>query len=473
MSDGDLPEAGGAAAGFGPALRADPLADDTLAAILDRCPGEDGPDGQWATIGLLNRLIAGWQINGDLAGWRAGAGTPDHIGAALERYLAAAMILPDWADPTRIARAEVLFMEMSMMSCTLLFCASLPECYVVPDLAAVLHAAGQLEQNADYRIRSTAAMLFPVMMHDGLTGAAGGGVAQALKVRLIHATIRYLVLRGSPQAVLAGAGLQAPAGATGIIAPLPARGPTMQQVLYAHGWDIGRYGLPCNQEQLAYTLLTFHYVFLRGLRSLHIGLSAADEEAYLHAWNVLGHLLGIERPLTADTMAAAADLFDRLQASGRANPYLPDSRPALGAALMQTMENEIPLPLLKPFPVLLTRYLCGKASSHDLAITARVSWLSRGLFAAFMGLTQLIDRIARLFVPEFSLCRMLTRVVGYRFTAKVLMDQTRPLKLPQSLLNQVDAVVRTWHDDKKAPRWVNKLEARLSKRRPGQVGISR
>jgi hypothetical protein len=453
----------------GPALRADPLADDTLAAILDRCPGEDGPDGRWATIGLLNRLIAGWQINGELATWRADAGTPAHIAAALERYLAAAMALPAWADPARIARAEVLFMDMSMMSCTLLFCASLPECYVVPDLAGVLHAAGQLEQNADYRIRSTAAMLFPVMMHGGLTGAAGGGVAQALKVRLIHATIRYLILRGSPQAVLAGAvGL----ASSPVIAALPPQGPSMQQTLYAHGWDLNRYGLPCNQEQLAYTLLTFHYVFLRGLRSLGIGLSGPDEEAYLHAWNVLGHLLGIERALTADSMAAAAALFGRLQAGGRANPYLPDSRPALGAALMQTMEKEIPFALLKPFPVLLTRYLCGKASSRDLGITARVSWLSRGLFAALMGTTRLVDRIARLFLPEFSLCRMLTRVVGYRFTARVLMDQTRPLKLPQSLLNQVDSVVRTWHDDNKAPRWVNKLEARLSRRRPGQVGIS-
>jgi hypothetical protein len=460
MSDSDAPLPPPSAA---PSLCADPLADDTLAAILGPCPGENGPDGQWATIGLLNRLIAQWQTNGDLPAWRPAAGTPAHIAAALERYVATAMALPTWANPARIARAEVLFMDMSMMSCTLLFCASLPECYVYPDLAGVLHAAGQLEQNADYRIRSTAAMLFPVMMHGGLTTPAGGGVAQALKVRLIHATIRHLILRGAPRSALA-------VDAPDCIAPLarPGPGASMQQVLFAHGWDIARYGLPCNQEQLAYTLLTFHYVFLRALRSLGIGLSSADEEAYLHAWNVLGHLLGIERALMADTMADAALLFERLQASGRATPYLPDSRPALGAALMQTMENEIPLRLLKPFPVLLTRYLCGKAAAHDLGITARVSWLSRGLFAACMGITQLIDRIARLFLPEFSLCRMLTRVVGYQFTARVLMDQTRPLKLPETLLNQVDSVVSQWHDDKKAPRWVNKLEARLSKRRPGK-----
>jgi hypothetical protein len=43
----------------------------------------------------------------------------------------------------------------------MLFCASLPECYVVPDLAAVLHATGQLEERAEHRIRTTGAMIFP------------------------------------------------------------------------------------------------------------------------------------------------------------------------------------------------------------------------------------------------------------------------------------------------------------------------
>ena len=84
-------------------------------------------------------------------------------------------------------------------STTLLFCASLPECYVLPHLSEVLHVAGQLEEHTEYRIRQTAAMVFPVMMKGGLTTAGGGGVAQVLKVRLIHATIRHLILHGAPQ----------------------------------------------------------------------------------------------------------------------------------------------------------------------------------------------------------------------------------------------------------------------------------
>ena len=88
---------------------------------------------------------------------------------ALTHYLQAAQVLPPWADARKIERAEKLFMDHGALSCILLFCASLPECYVVPDLSSVLHTTGQLEQNTEYRIRSTAAMIFPVMLHGGLS----------------------------------------------------------------------------------------------------------------------------------------------------------------------------------------------------------------------------------------------------------------------------------------------------------------
>jgi hypothetical protein len=438
-------------------MHADPLADDTIARILGPYDGKAAP-GLWATIDIVNRQLAQWQTNGQLASWQADADVPSPIAAALQDYLRAGLALPPWADSAKIERAETLFFEMSMMSCTLLFCASLPECYVLPDLSGVLHVAGQLEAHTDYRIRATAAMLFPVMMKDGLTGADGGGVAQTLKVRLIHATIRHLILRGSP----------ASAGDATAIPPLPAEGASLYQALYANGWDVAADGLPCNQQELAYTLLTFHYIYLRGLRRLGLGLSAADETAYLHAWNVMGHVLGIDQGLMVESMAEAEQLFGRMQERGRSQSWLPDPRPSLGAALMQVMEDEIPLRLLKPFPVLLTRYLCGPETAADLGLTARVSLLSRAVFALAMGATRALDTVVRLVVPGFSICRMLTRVVGYRFTVKILMDQTRPLKLPATLLNQMNATVGNWHEDPKAPGWMNALETRLSGRRARQ-----
>lgn len=447
--------------------RADPLADATIAAIV----GSWGPVSaaatceqalathapQWGRIAAVNRLLGQWTTNASIADWPGAiSATEPEVTAPLQNYLQATMGLPDWAEPARLQRAETIFMEYGPLSCTLLFCASLPECYVIPDLAAVLHVAGQLEQRAEYRIRATAAMIFPVMMKGGLRSPDGGGVAQILKVRLIHAMIRNLILRGAPAQVSPGRAVPALVAMQGSSA--------MHHALFAHGWNTDVNGLPCNQEELAYTLLTFGYVFLRGMRQIGQGLSRADEEAYLHTWNVVGHVLGIERALMPQTMDEAQAQFARMQSQGRAQPLAPDPRPALGQALMQMMAAVIPWRVVKPFPVLLTRYLCGHRTARDLGLTSWISGLSRALFALAMGLTRALDATVRLFVPGFSISRFVTRVLGYEFITRLLLDQTRSLQLPEHVLNRIDSAMGQWHADPKAPRWLNRLEARLTTR---------
>ena len=456
--------------------QADPLADDTIAAILG--PWQPLAASatvtavdlaatyalQWQRLDLVSKVFAQWELNHHLVGWRADASVPPEVAAPLEAYVRAAQALPDWADPALLERAGALFIDHGVLSCTLLFCASLPECYVVPDLSEVLHLTGQLQHRTEYRIRSTAAMVFPVMMRGGMTAADGGGLAQVLKVRLIHATVRHLILRGSPiDAVLAlGAERQNPLA--GIVPKLSAvhQRSNMHQALFAHGWRLGRDGLPCNQEELAYTLLTFGYVFLRSLRTLGVGLPETDERAYLHAWNVVGHVIGIERELMADTMVDAERLFARMQARGRAQPITPDPRAALGQALMQSMAQVIPLRVLRPMPVLMTRHLCGAETAANLGLNRHVSWPARALFALGLGITGLVDRVGRLFVPGFSTARLITRLVGYQLMTRLLMDQTRPLKLPPALLQRAHSMMSGWGRDPRAPAWMNRVEARLT-----------
>jgi uncharacterized membrane protein len=454
---------------------ADPLADDTMSRILgpwNATPNLLNTASHFAKITVVNHQFEQWTLNRSLVNWHSADNTlPPEINAALQDYLKQGQTLPVWADRAKIERAEVLFMDYGALSCTLLFCASLPECYVIPDLSAVLHAAGQLEQHTDYRIRSTAAMIFPVMMKGGLGQPDGSGVAQILKVRLIHATIRNLILRGAPAESLAALGDQLHVASAGIVQPLNRLGSlneplkqSMHQVLLAHGWRVGADGLPCNQEELAYTLLTFGYVFLRSMRQLGLGLSAIDEEAYLHCWNVVGHVLGIRRELLVDTMPQAEALLAQMQARGRNKPWQPDPRPALGAALMGTMEQAIPFRALKGFPVLMTRYLCGTISAREIGVSEHVSWVSYALFVLGMGLTRAVDTVVRWLLPEFSISRFFTRVVGYHLMSRVLLSQTRPLKLPTHLSNQVSQAMGRWSEDAKAPSWLNRLEDRLTQR---------
>ena len=58
----------------------------------------------------------------------------------------------------------------------------------------------------------------------------------------------------------------------------------------------------------------------------------------------------------------------------------------------------------------------------------------------------------------------MTRVVGYHFLSRFLMDQTRPLAVPEELLNPMRNTVAGWRTDRRAPRWVNRLEARLTRK---------
>ena len=449
---------------------ADPLADDTIAGVVG-APGASvsttGKALAFERIALVNQQFESWDNNQSLLNWPVErTGLTVETVDQLQRFLQEGHVLPAWADPVKIERAEALFMDYGALSCSLLFCSSLPECYVAPDLSEVLHISGQLEQHTEYRVRATAAMIFPVMMHGGLLKPNGSGVSQILKVRLIHATIRHLILRNSPSAAMTMLGDERHLPGTGVIQPLTNGAPNgMHEALFAHGWNTGADGLPCNQEELAYTLLTFGYVFLRSLRKLGLALQEADEEAYLHTWNVVGHVLGIRRELMPDTMVQAAALFAQMQARVGLQRQSPDPRPALGEALMAVMENSIPFRLLKPFPVLMTRYLCGPANANAIGVNARVSLASKFLFAAFMVLSRCIDALVRLVWPEFSIARLITRVLGYHFMSKVLLDQTRPLKLPEHVLNSVASTMQTWSEDDKAPRWMNKLEDQFT--RPG------
>ena len=61
-------------------------------------------------------------------------------------------------------------------------------------------------------------------------------------------------------------------------------------------WD-PEWGHPICQEDMAYTLQTFAYVVLRGLRTMGAEVTPAQEDAFIHCWNVVGAVLGIDRSL--------------------------------------------------------------------------------------------------------------------------------------------------------------------------------
>jgi len=67
-------------------------------------------------------------------------------------------------------------------------------------------------------------------------------------------------------------------------------------------------GTPINQEDLAGTLLAFSYVVADPICRLGVRVPAEDVDAYLHLWNVMGHLLGVRDELFVRDVADAAAL---------------------------------------------------------------------------------------------------------------------------------------------------------------------
>ena len=105
----------------------------------------------------------------------------------------------------------------------------------------------------------------------------GRGFVAATKVRYLHASIRYMVLRG--------------------------RSPD----------DVQEYGQPINQEDLAYVLLTFGYLIPLGMEKLGAIVSREEKEAFLHCWKVVGYIMGVGEDLLTDDWDDAKYLYEKIK----------------------------------------------------------------------------------------------------------------------------------------------------------------
>jgi ER-bound oxygenase mpaB/B'/Rubber oxygenase, catalytic domain len=311
----------------------DPLADSTVRAVFDK--------GEVAAVNeLLTRLVR----NDDIP---AGPWPPQ-----LAEYLRLSGQLPSWADGGLIRAGERVFLRYGLTSFGVLACASLPECYVLRDVAAVLGATQRLAEHARRRIFETAMMVLAVMAEGGLA-PGGSGIRVVQKVRLMHAAVRHLIL-----ATPAAADARPPA--------------SLADTLLAQHWPAER-GIPLSQEDLAAVLLTFSHVILRGWRHLGIALTREEASAYLHCWNVVGHVLGIADELLARDVEDAAGLFEAIKRRRAADT--PDGR-ALTTSLVGVIESFAGPSriLLLPVPRILMRGLLLPETCQMLGVPALGPW---------------------------------------------------------------------------------------------------
>ncbi|HLP40850.1 MAG TPA: oxygenase MpaB family protein, partial [Fibrobacteria bacterium] len=194
------------------------------------------------------------------------------------------------------------------------------------------------------------------------------GIATAQKVRLMHAAVRYFA-RASP----------------------PFR---------AHP----EWGIPINQEELGGTLLAFSSVTLDGLASLGLKAPAAEQDAYLHFWKVVGHVLGLDPRLLVRDMGEARKAWMVLI---RRNFHRTDEGLLLLKDHLAFLDNLVPGELLDPGNSALLRYLVGRRISvgcFDLPPAGRMEaflHIVRGIlgleklgYLLFPGLAKLARRVS-------------------------------------------------------------------------------
>jgi hypothetical protein len=292
--------------------RGDPMADEPVAAVLER-------GGVGAVNAIMKTLV------------RVDQPMPEHLPDELEAYFVDTLALPEWADMRRIQRGQRVFETWGLQIATCLFCASLPSSYAAAKGVKVLYLTARLDTDARRRVMETGQFLLDTLAV-GALDRHGKGRRTIQRVRLMHAAVRHLIKARNEQ----------------------------KPGLWHPDW-----GTPINQEDLAGTLLAFSYVVADPMPRLGVPLSAQDVDAYLHLWNVIGHLLGVCDELLVRDVADATALVEAIRR--RQFKASPEGQ-EMTSALLNLLDELTPLQRFDDTIPPLIRHLIGDETADLLLV---------------------------------------------------------------------------------------------------------
>ena len=235
--------------------------------------------------------------------------------------------LPNFADKKLMQQAMSFFTKNQNQIGLMLACYSLPYCYAGADGAKVLAMSQRIQTDTLKRLEETGEFLQIVTQEKNWNN--GEAIIKILKIRLMHAAIRFFTE-------------------------------------YHGTWNLA-WGKPVNQEDLAGTNGAFSYIVIRGMRISGNEPSEADSEAYLHLWNVVSVIMGIDEVLIPNNLREAF-VMDKIIAKRQFRAS--DEGKLLTKALLDTMEKFIENPLLKSFPAAQMRFLMGDKIANMLGVPA-------------------------------------------------------------------------------------------------------
>lgn len=390
----------------------DPLADKVITSIIES--GQEEKINQ-----VLMTLVRNDSFH---PGMFSALGT--EISDLLSNYIERSSKLPSWADPQLIANGERLFERNGPEVFMLLNVSSLPLCYTCGNGAQVLYKTGRLlthNGNTDplaRRLMETAQMVVHALSTGGLS-ATGKGIITIQKVRLIHASIRYY-LKHKQQGT----------------------------------WDTAQLGEPINQEDLTGTLMSFGPVILAGLIRLGIKLNDDDTTAWMHCWNIVGFLLGIDESLLPDTYQQGFQLATKIL-KDQARPS--DEGKALTDSCDKFIRHIIPGNTFDKIPAYLMGYFLqdfSEASGKDLASFIGISTDANmkdklvldlaHLFSSGIDKVESREHLLGKVISKFN--KLLLQGIIYHYNDGKQVQFFIPPSLQENW-----GIVETWQDHKATP----------------------
>ncbi len=243
----------------------------------------------------------------------------------LREFLTENSSFPSFYDKKQIIRATDFYRENLQKIGLVLGLYSLPYCYLGADGAKVLHLSERIKNDTQKRLMETGAFLKAVMSFDNWNNKSIFVIC--LKVRLLHAIIRYFTLKSGR-------------------------------------WNLA-WGYPINQEDMVGTNLAFSLVVLKGLQKMGHKIDESFENAYMNSWNVVGFLLGVKQEILPENYLQAIKL-DQHIAKRQFKQSIEGQE--LTIALMKSITDLAPNPTIANLFIEQSRFLLGEKYAEMLGI---------------------------------------------------------------------------------------------------------
>ncbi|MDW4573137.1 oxygenase MpaB family protein [Microbacterium sp. M3] len=355
-----------------------------------------GVDPQWVWDDEIDQIIATItdsgqtaQVNAAMDGWvnnwqPVPAGLPPEISGWLNGH----MQLPAWADRTKLRRAA----DFNRRKDTYLFMiygvgGGIMSTVIPREARSVYHSKG----GADMQDRAAKTFSFGYDLSDlNAFENTGEFIVTANRTRMVHAAVRHL-LPQSPHWQASG-----------------------------HDEEI-----PISNHDI---LVTFHSTGTfahKKLKEWKVPMSRADEDAFLHSWQVALHFLGVRDeyiPATWDAAhAQAAQILTPILAPTTEGKYL--------AEVLLGLVAQVDLGVTRGFLNEFVRYQLGNdvgdwlglKRDYVAAATIRVGWPSYILFR---------EGLIRIMPANFYLFDQLLRAIAMAFLNKGQSGTTTPITIP-------------------------------------------